>query len=193
MDTAKNIFFNVSPVGSFQDVGDAVTHAAPETLVQKVVDRMFNVKQGQGWIEAFATHVLSIPFIGGLGYPIAPIIHPQMDAGYYKQLQAGVAGVPAVFLARYLIELLEGERLLHWNMGVREMLSTAVSKTVTRSLISTLGDYYPDAIKKSYNRLQMKFDDQARTSILSGNEAAKDDLPGYRRRRGAPMEEMDDK
>ena len=172
METVKNGFNKVSPlrVGSLlTDAGDAAGHVIPEVLVQKVVNRMFG-KQPVGWVESGLTHLFSIPFIGGLGAPIAPAKHPGLDGDYSTQFQAGFAGVPAVLIGQYLVELLSGRPLFHWDFGVRDTIIAAVSKTITRPVLSTLGKLSPDFYTNNYNRLQARFDMQAQSSNLRMKE-----------------------
>ena len=168
MDYAKKGFNKVSPLrlGSlFSDAADSAGHVIPEVLVQKVVNRMFG-KQPVGFMKSGLTHLLSIPFIGGLGAPIAPEKHPGLEGDYSAQFQAGIAGFPAVLIGQYLVELLYGRPMFHWDFGIRDTIVAVVSKTITRSVLSTLVKVAPEFYSNNYNRMQARFDMQAQNSNL---------------------------
>ena len=177
MQTAKNIFNTTSPIRTYQvmeDLKEVAGHVAPEVLVQKVVARMFGKGADQGIMFSALTHALSVPYIGGFGF-MSPTYHPTLGAPYSQQLQAGVGGVPAVLFARYLLELIGGEKLLHlpWD-NVRDLMVTIISKSITRPALSTVGKFLPEFYVKSYNSLQNRFDSQSANSRGPGGYKTKD-------------------
>ena len=177
MQTAKNIFNTTSPVRTYalmEDFKEVAGHVAPEVLVQKVVSRMFGKGADHGIVFNALTHALSVPYIGGFGFA-APTYHPTLGAPYSEQLQAGAAGVPAVLFARYLLELLGGEKFLHlpWD-NARDLMIMVISKAITRPALSTVGAYLPSFFVESYNSIQNRFDSQAVASAGSGKYKTKD-------------------
>ena len=177
MQTVKNVFNNVSPIRTInvgEDFKEVAFHVAPEVAVQRVVSRMFG-KQAQTLVESALTHTLSVPFIGAFNF-MGPEYHPTLDANYGKQIHAGFGGVPAVLFARYLVELISGERFLHvpWD-SMRDLLVTIVSKTITRPLVSTVGSFIPTTLRTGNDMLQQRFDAQSAFSYIGSTPG---DLPG---------------
>ena len=166
--TVKGGFNKIAPIRYGQvlaDTQDVAGHVIPEVLIQKVVNRMFG-KKSLGFIEAALVHTFSIPFVGGLGAPIAPEKHPGLDGAWSDQFQAGFAGFPAVLVGQYIVEVLYGSPLFHWNFGIRDAIVSAVSKTITRPVLSSLNSLMPAMLSSNYDRLQARFDMQAENSNL---------------------------
>ena len=183
MQTVKNVFNNVSPIrtnnvgGDFQET---LTHVIPEVAVQRVVSKMFGKGAPQPLVDSALMHALSIPWIGAFAF-FGPKYHPTLSADYSKQLAAGAAGVPAVLFARYLVELIGGERILHvpWD-NMRDLLIMAVSKAITRPLVSTIGSAMPDSIQEGYDMLQQRFDAQSFQSYAqTAGKLGKGDDQGF--------------
>ncbi len=176
MQTVYNIANNTSPIRyrSFtSDLYQAAEHVVPEVLVSKVVQRMM-AGENSGWIDLALIHTLSIPFIGGLG-AFFVYNHPGMSASYFQQTKAGAAGIPAVLLAQYALEVFQGKGLLHGGFNLKRFLSTAVSKVITRPLVSTASGFLDatGTLNKEYTKLQERFDRQAELSIFSGTRGSK--------------------
>ena len=168
MQTTKNVFNNISPIRTInpaEDAKEVAVHVIPEVAVQRVVSRMFG-KQTQSLVESSLTHALSVPFIGAFNF-MGPEYHPTLDAAYGKQIHAGFGGVPAVLFARYLIQLMGGDRFLHlpWE-NMRDLMVTVVSKTITRPLLATVGGFIPSTIKIGNDMLQQRFDAQSAFSKI---------------------------
>ena len=145
-------------------------HVTPEVLVSYVIQRMFGKKDKDGLMDLAFIHSFSIPFIGGLGKLIAPENHPGFDADYATQLQAGLAGVPAVLLAQYFLSIFKGSAFFHWNFNMRNFLITSLSKIITRPLVSTLGGFVGEGdMSRAYDALQARFDKQAKAAFNYGN------------------------
>ena len=164
MQTVKNVFNNVSPIRTYNagsDFKETATHVVPEVVVQRVVSKMFGKGAPQPILDSALMHALSVPWIGAFAF-FGPKFHPTLSGDYTKQFTAGAAGIPAVLFARYLIELIGGERILHlpWD-NMRDLLVMAVSKIITRPVVSSVGKFLPDTIQEGYNFLQQRFDGQA--------------------------------
>ena len=178
MQSVKNTFNNISPIRTINPMGDAkevAYHVIPEVVVARVVSKMFGKGSFHGWFNTAAIHALSVPFIGSMAV-MGPTYHPTLDADYSKQLTAGAAGIPAVLFARYLLELIAGEKLLHvpWD-NVRDLLITAVSKAITRPALATVGGFLPEMFKNGFDMLQQRFDAQSAFSAIGSTPG---DLPG---------------
>ena len=169
------MFNQVSPirVGSvLSDAVDAAEHVVPEVLVQKVVNGMFG-KKDQGYVRPALVHLFSIPYIGGFGAPLAPDKHPSLSGDWSEQFQAGLAGVPAVYFAQYIVSILYGAGLFHLDFDLRDALITAVSKTITRPVLSAIGGFVPQTLSDNYDRLQGRFDLQSANSMLKSSKKSK--------------------
>ena len=172
MQKVYNAFNNASPIRYRSLTADsyaAATHVAPEVLVSKVLARMFGRPQAS-WTDLAATHTIAIPFTGGLGVPIGPKYHPRLTDEYKLQFQAGAAGVPAVLVGQHILGIFKGCSLIHGKFDMKEFLATAVSKIITRPLLSSLANFFPDEALKAYNRLQYRFDSQSENSALDFTE-----------------------
>ena len=170
MQKVYNALNNASPIRYrtlSTDAYAAALHVAPEVLVSKVVARMLG-RPGASVIDLTATHSLSIPFIGGLGVWIGSKFHPRLDGAIQDQFQAGAAGVPAVMLAQYIWGIFKGQGLLHGGFDMKTFLSMAVSKIITRPLMSYTNKFLPKEAIKAYDALQHRFDKQGIQSVLAG-------------------------
>ena len=148
------------------DLQQTAEHVAPEVLVGWVISKMFGKKDTPGLVDMTLVHTLSIPLIGGLGYLIAPSVHPDIEAAYSAQLQAGVAGVPAVFVAQYILRIFEGAKFMHWKFNLRNFLIMATSKIITRPLVSAVGTkVMSKEMAAEYAKLQVRFDNQSKNAF----------------------------
>ena len=180
MQTVYNIANSAFPIryrSITKDLKESAEFVAPEVVVSKVIEKMFGKKaHGEGWLDLTFIHLFSILFIGGLGQPIGPTYHPRVADDYKQQFQSGAAGVPAVIVAAYLLETLKGKGILHWGLSLRRLLVTAVSKIITRPIVTTLlaqmdatNDLYT-----LYDESQVRFDLQAQQSnLFMGGEKAR--------------------
>ena len=112
MQTVKNVFNNVSPIRTYNagsDFKETATHVVPEVVVQRVVSKMFGKGAPQPILDSALMHALSVPWVGAFAF-FGPKFHPTLSGDYTKQFTAGAAGIPAVLFARYLIELIGGEK-----------------------------------------------------------------------------------
>ena len=159
-----------------KDFKESAELVAPEVLVSKIVQRMFGKSVRDGWLDLLFIHLFSIPFLGGLGQPIGPTYHPRVADEYKQQFQSGVAGVPAVIVASYLLETLKGKGILHWGLSLRRLLVTAVSKIITRPIVSTMLAQLDETndLYTLYDEAQVRFDLQAQQSnLFTGGDKAR--------------------
>ena len=168
MENVYAVLNNASPV-RWRNLGgetqQLLEHVAPEVLIGWVIAKMFGKKERPGLIDMTLAHTLSIPYIGGLGYLIAPDNHPDLEAAYSAQFQAGVAGVPAVFLGEYLLRIFEGGNFFHWKFNLRNFLIMATSKIITRPVVSSVGKMVTKTMADQYAALQTRFDNQGKNGF----------------------------
>ena len=142
----------------------------PEVLVSKIIAKMFGKTDPAIW-ELLWTHALSIPFIGGLGAPVlGNKRHSKMGDDWSNQIQSAAAGVPAVFLAQYILHTFYGGNLLRMpKIDLRTVILVALSKIITRPLVSALTPMLGGTqVATIYDKLQERFDAQSKNSNLAG-------------------------
>ena len=86
----------------------------------------------KGILELAAVHYISQPIMGGF---MAPFSEPKRldQESYVQTLQDGAMGVPAVFMAQYIVNT--SFRGLHIpGINMKEAFVTAASKTLTRPI-----------------------------------------------------------
>ena len=149
-----------------EEAKEALVHVVPEVAIGYIIQRMFG-KKNDSILEMTAIHTLSIPFIGSMGYLVAPDSHPNEKAEWSKQFQAGLAGVPAVVIGRYILSVFEGKGFFQkggWDM--RQFLVAATSKIITRPVISALTyNMDPGTLSQLYASLQKRFDRLAKNTL----------------------------
>ena len=145
METAKYIVGNMTPIRwetLKDDTLGTIEFVIPEVLVSQVVQRMLGRKR-ESIMRTIAAHTLSMPFIGGLG--VFGGKHPKADAAYGDQLYSGLHGVPGMWLGYYLAGNFAGDNLIRWaDWTMRDFILAIVTKTVTRSIVSTGVNALPD-------------------------------------------------
>ena len=172
MESVYNLANSAFPIRyrSFvKDLKESAEFVAPEVIVSKIIEKLFGKKgQADGWLDLTFIHLFSIPFIGGLGQPINPTTHPRVANDYKDQFQSGAAGVPAVLVSSYALEILKGRGLLHWGISLRRFLITAVSKIITRPLVTTGLNMLDktNGLVTLYDESQVRFDKQMVNSNL---------------------------
>ena len=158
MDTTKHIVGNFSPLRWStlkDDTIGTLEFVIPEVLVSQVVQRMLGRKR-ESIMRTIAAHTLSIPFIGGLGV-FGAKNHAKADDNYTAQLASGLNGVPGMWLGYYLTGNFAGENLIRWaDWTIRDFILTILTKTVTRSIVTTPISYLArdNPIKASYDTMQ---------------------------------------
>ena len=164
METAKYIVGNMTPIRwetLKDDTLGTIEFVIPEVLVSQVVQRMLGRKR-ESVMRTIAAHALSMPFIGGLGV-FATKTHPKAEEDYGEQLSSGLYGVPGMWLGYYLAGNFAGDNLIRWaDWTMRDFILAIVTKTVTRSIVSTGVNLAPaqNFIRLSYDQMQKRFDTQ---------------------------------
>ena len=159
-----NVFTNtVAPFSSAQLIGGTTGYVANEVAVSYMVRKMMG--KHKSLFELAQVHALSVPLLGGA----AGFMDPQgdFDDDWSTQFGAGIKGVPALFLAQYIIQIFNKGFSLP-NEGFKEYLVAAFSKIVSRPVLSVINGYLPgqaaDALQVLHNLVRR----QAVASNLAG-------------------------
>ena len=171
MERVKYVLSNTTPIqyGDIVETSfETMEHVLPEVLVSKIIAKMFG-KTDPALMELFWTHAISIPFIGGLGAPILGTKkHSKMSDGWYDQVYSAAAGVPAVFLAQYILHTFYGANLIRMpKLDMRTIVLVAISKIITRPLVSALTPLLQGTqVQTIYDGLQERLDVQSANSNI---------------------------
>ena len=128
MNAIKNLLLPVDVRKSGASLG-----FAEKVFLEVLMSKLFRVILGirdRGILELTAVHYISQPIMGGF---MAPFSQPnRIDHETYVQaLQDGAMGVPAVFLAQYIVNT--SFRGLHIpGISMKDAFVTAASKVITR-------------------------------------------------------------
>jgi hypothetical protein len=155
MDAVTNVLRNaVAPVditqGSAQVLGTA-EFVAVEVLVSKMVRSMLKMENRSVW-DLFWIHLLSVPFLGGIGAPFGDIralrdLQPQ--EGYTKAVKDGLKGVPAVLAAQWVFNTASKGFHVPW-FTIKDILIIAGSKAITRPLVYSVIAKLPPTVAEAY-------------------------------------------
>ena len=131
-----------------QRVGGVAQVVLLEVLVSKMIRKILRMSPA-GFMELTAIHAVSMPFLGGLsGFADAPG-RPGGKRDYSAIFMDGAKGIPAVFLAQYIINT--GARGIHVpGVSVKDILITAASKSLTRPLIEMVFPYLHGSIQRGF-------------------------------------------
>ena len=134
----KNSFV---PFSSGKLIQGSVEYVAIEVLVSWLIRKVMGMPRGL--LNLSTIHAVSLPFLGGaVGFADASASY---DENFSAQFQAGAKGVPAVWLAHYIVQVFEKGFTLP-SGGIKEYLITAISKILSRPLASTVVGYLPDNV-----------------------------------------------
>ena len=127
-------------------VGGVAQVVLLEVIVSKIIRKILGMANA-GFMELAAIHAVAMPFLGGLsGFADAP----KGDGSVATAFMDGAKGIPAVFLAQYIINT--GARGLHLpGLHVKDIMITAASKTLTRPLIELVKPYLHASIQTGFN------------------------------------------
>ena len=136
-------------------VGGVAQVVLLEVIVSKMMRKILGMAPA-GFMELAAIHAVSMPFLGGLsGFADAPG-RPGGKRDYSAIFMDGAKGIPAVFLAQYIINT--GARGIHVpGIRVKDILITAASKSLTRPLVEMVYPYLHGSIQDGFKEeLQME-------------------------------------
>ena len=156
MEAVTNVFRNAAaPVditqGPSQILGTA-EYVAVEVLVSKIVRSMLKMENRTVW-DLFWIHLLSVPFMGGLGAPFGDVkairnINARTD-GYTKAIVDGLKGVPAVLASQWVFNTASKGFHVPW-FTIKDILIIAGSKALSRPLVYSVYSKLPTTMTDAY-------------------------------------------
>ena len=159
VNIVKNSFV---PFSSFKLVQGSAEYIAIEVFVSWMIRRVMGLPRGL--ITLSTIHAVSLPFLGGaIGFADASAGY---DEDFPAQFQAGAKGVPAVWLAHYIVQVFEKGFTLPAG-GIKEYLVTAISKILSRPLASSVVGYLPDNVTDALQVLHALVIQQTKASNFS--------------------------
>ena len=145
MDKAWTVFDNaISPIdirgeGGVSRVMGSAEFIAIEVLVSKIVRSVLKM-ENRGILDLAFIHLLSIPFLGGLGAPFGAVqALSNSGQGYTQALKDGAKGIPAVLLAQWIIATSSKGFHVPW-FSMKDLFITAGSKSISRPLAFSVYD-----------------------------------------------------
>ena len=144
METATNVVRNaVAPLDFGEDnrVLGTAEYVAIEVAVSKIVRSVLKMENRSVW-DLFWIHLLSVPFLGGLGAPFGDQTPLANTNDYTQALKDGARGIPAVLAAQWVYNTASRGFHVPW-FGMKDLLITAGSKAITRPLTYSVRDKLP--------------------------------------------------
>ena len=136
MDQVTKVFNNaVAPIdvrNGIQPLIGSVEYVAIEVAVSKIVRSVLKF-ENKGIMELAWIHLLSLPFMGGLGAPFGVPATVGQTANYTQAFKDGAKGIPAVLAAQWVIATAQKGFHFPW-FSLRDLMITAGSKTISRPL-----------------------------------------------------------
>ena len=141
MDSAQNILSNAVLPFDFRKgslVLGSAEYIAVEVLVSSIVRKF--MKAPKSFRDLIFVHAISLPFLGGATGFMDPT--GEYSASWATQFMDGAKGIPAVILAEWVLATFNKGFHFPW-FGMRDLLITAGSKTISRPIASTIYNYLP--------------------------------------------------
>ena len=146
----------------------AVEYVAFEVFVSWMVRYMFKFEK-RSLMELMAIHAVSIPLIGGAAGFVEGNHLLGYEAPWGDVLYDGAKGVPAVFVAQYLVNTaLAGFHVP--GINVKDVLITAASKILSRVVISAGYGNFGDRFRDYLDILEEVFNRQYQKSRLKSDD-----------------------
>ena len=136
METATNVFNNaIAPVDFRVEnrVLGTAEYVAVEVAVSKIVRAVLKMENRTVW-DLFWVHLLSVPFMGGLGAVIGDPVSVQATDNYTQAFKDGAKGIPAVLAAQWVVATASRGLHVPW-FGMKDLIITAGSKIISRPLV----------------------------------------------------------
>ena len=172
MDKLKNVFNNsIAPVDFRKEkqlIG-TVEYVAVEVLVSKVVRSVLGM-ENRSIAELGFIHLLSIPFMGGLGAPFGQSRAVQNTAGYGQAIADGAKGVPGVLVAQWILNTAYKGFHFPW-FTLKDLLITAGSKTISRPLVYSVYAKLPNDMAAGFAVMDALYQNQVNQSNLNLSDA----------------------
>ena len=154
-----------NPVRKDMRIVGVLEYVAAEVLVSKIFRSFINAPST--WTNEMFIHLLSLPFIGGLGAPYDDGSPVKTADSYAAQFEHASRGIPAVFAAQYIASTFGGAGFFHMRFDMKDMLITAGAKLMTRPLLATIQSMLPKDAMAQADVLQELFAQQAKASNLN--------------------------
>ena len=151
METATNVFNNaIAPVDFRVEnrVLGTAEYVAVEVAVSKIVRAVLKMENRTVW-DLFWVHLLSVPFMGGLGAVIGDPVSVQATDNYTQAFKDGAKGIPAVLAAQWVVATASRGFHVPW-FGMKDLLITAGSKTISRPLVYSVIAKLPAQMSDAY-------------------------------------------
>lgn len=143
--SVKNIFSNALAPLDFNKTGRLIgtaEYVAAEVIVSKIVRSVLRM-ENRGIMELALIHLISIPFLGGVGAPFpAQASITNQAAGYGRAVADGAKGIPAVLVAQWILQTAYKGFHFPW-FSMKDLLVTAGSKTITRPIVYSFAAKLP--------------------------------------------------
>ena len=139
METATNVFNNaIAPVDFRAEnrVLGTAEYVAVEVAVSKIVRAVLKMENRTVW-DLFWVHLLSVPFMGGIGAVFGdqvPLQQGPTQQGYTQTAKDGAKGIPAVLAAQWVVATASRGFHVPW-FGMKDLMITAGSKIISRPLV----------------------------------------------------------
>lgn len=172
MEGVQNVLSNAfAPVDirKGKQVVGAIELVVVEVAVSKIVRAILNM-ENRGIFELAFIHLLSIPFLGGVGAPFGPqgsVVANQ--EGYTGAFKDGAKGIPGVLVAQYIVNTAYKGFHIPW-FNFKDLLITAGTKTITRPLVYSVAAKLPEAMADGFLVLDALINRQVASSNLKMNE-----------------------
>ena len=168
MEQAQNVLSNaIAPVDfrkAKQLVG-TVEYVAAEVLVSKVVRTVLKL-ENRGIFELAFVHLLSIPFMGGIGAPFGNIRNVHTTNGYGQAAVDGAKGIPGVLIAQWILATASKGFHFPW-FNMKDLMITAGSKVLSRPLVYSILDKLPVDAQAGFAVMDQLIQNQVGKSNLS--------------------------
>ena len=137
---------------------------AAEVLVSKVVRTVLKL-ENRGIFELAFVHLLSIPFMGGIGPPFGNIRNVHTTNGYGQAAVDGAKGIPGVLIAQWILATATKGFHFPW-FTMKDLLITAGSKALSRPLVYSVYDKLPNDAAAGCAVLDQLFQNQVAKSNI---------------------------
>ena len=170
MESVQNVISNsVAPVDirkPYQAYGTAQL-VAVEVLVSKIIRTVLKM-ENRGIAELAFVHLLSIPFMGGIGAPFGAQSSVHNTGDYAQAFKDGAKGIPGVLLAQWVVNTSYKGFHFPW-FNLKDLLITAGSKTITRPLVYSILAKLPNDMQAGFAVLDALYAAQVAKSNLKTN------------------------
>ena len=167
METAQNVFWNAAAPVNFSETNQVLgtaEYVAVEVAVSKIVRSVLKMENRSIW-DLFWIHLLSVPFMGGLGAPFGDQTPLANTPDYTTAALDGARGIPAVLAAQWVIATASKGFHFPW-FNMKDLLITAGSKAISRPLVYSVLNKLPEDAQAGFAVMDALFQAQVAKSNL---------------------------